>query len=466
MKLSNKAQLASHTFLILLIFFGLNACKSLDPTLSPALPPLPEAYSRVNVPLLVPTQTLENLVNQRVPHVLFSDESMDLGNGVIGDLNFSRNGMAEVLAVDEQRVEVKLPITVQGEVGLKPGGLRNLFQNKIPVDQTFAPVIRFNPEVNPNWSLGISEFEVMELGGKISLNVLGMELDLSQMIRNEIQRFAAKNLTSKPDLVRLRPVAEQAWTQVGRPIFVDFHGKRMAFSIQPDSVKLSERFIPGEGYNLNLGLTGKVNSHPIEASPSRAFPLPKLSENTSIDNGLEILIPLRLSYTEIDQLLKENLKNQAIRLNKTTLFRPKNFKSQAYGKKLGIWMDFHAEQTNGQAIDGRLFLVGLPAFDPEAQVLIVDEVSFYLESDSNKAKLAASLKRGKITRQLNQKLRFQMADVMEESLGGIRERLALHTPYADLEIADLEIYPAGFYPTATGLEIQLRATGKVEVDWK
>jgi hypothetical protein len=31
---------------------------------------------------------------------------------------------------------------------------------------------------------------------------------------------------------------------------------------------------------------------------------------------------------------------------------------------------------------------------------------------------------------------------------------------------DLEIYPDGFYPTATGLEIQLKATGKVDISWK
>jgi hypothetical protein len=457
---------STNILFISLFLLVLSACKSLNPALSPALVPVPTAYSRVNVPLQVPEQTLTNVVNQYVPPVLFSDQGIELGNGVIGDLNFSRNGMALVHIVDEQEVEVTLPVTVKGEVGLKPGGLRNLFQNKIPINQTFSPKVRLNPQIHPNWALGISDLEVMDLGGKMSLDILGMELDLSQMIRNEIQKFAAKNLTGKPDLVRLKPIVEQAWNQVGRPVFIDFQGKKMAFSIQPDSVKFSEGFTPGVGYNLNLGLSGKVNSHPIEAAPSWAFPLPKLSENTSQENGLEILIPLQLSYAEIDQLLNENFENQAIRVNKTTIFRPGNFRSQAYGEKLGIWMDFHAEQTNGQTVDGRLFLVGLPAFDSNAQVLVVEDVNFYLESDSKKAKMAASLRRGKITRQLNQKLKFQMAEVMEESLGGIRERLALQTPYADLSITDLQIYPSGFYPTATGLEIQLKATGKVEVDWK
>lgn len=466
MKLTNKGRFVRFCCLSLLIFCALGACKSLDPTAAPPLPQVPTAYSRVNVPVQVPTRTLENLANQRIPPVLFAEKGLEMGNGIVGDLDFSRNGMAKIEAADGDRIQLTLPVRVRGEVGLKPGGLRNLFQSKIPIDQAFAPVVLFDPKINANWSLGISEFEVQDLGGKMSLNVLGMELDLSQMIRNEIQNYAAKNLSSKPDLLQLKPIVDQAWNQVGRPVFVDFQGKRMAFSIQPDSVKLSENLTPGQSYNLNLGLSGKVNSHPVDAAPSRAFPLPKLTENNSTENLLEILIPLRLTYAEINQLLNGYFENQAIRVNKTTVFRPGNFRSQAYGEKLGIWMDFHAEQNGGKQIDGRLFLVGLPVFDPEEKVLIFDRVSFYLESDSRKAKLAASLKKGKIIRQLNQKLRFPMAEVMEESLGGIRERLALQTPYADLRIIDLEIFPDGFYPASAGLEIQLKATGKVDIYWK
>lgn len=443
-----------------------SACKSLDPTLNPPSIPVPTAFSEVNVPVQIPIETLENLLNQRIPPVLFEEKSMDLGNGVIGDLNFSKNGLTKISAEDEEKIRIELPIRIRGEVGLKPGGLRNLFQSKIPIDEAFSPIFLINPEVNENWSMGISEFELVDLGGKMSLSVLGMELDLSQMITREIQDYAAKNLTSKPDLIKLKPVVDQLWNQVGKPVFVNFQGKKMAFSIQPDSVKLSESFAQEGKYTVNLGMKGKVNSHPADAAPSRPFPLPKLTENNNSDNSLDIRIPLRLTYAEIDELLRENFANQAIRVNKTTVFKPSNFKSRSYGEKIGISMDFHAEQTNGNEIDGELFLVGLPTYDSENQVLIFDRVNFHLASDSKKAKTAAALKKGKIIRQLNQKLRFPMAEVMEGSLGGIKERLSFETPIADLKIEDLQIFPDGFYPTSTGLEIQLKAIGKVDISWK
>lgn len=467
MKINKRTQPNHFAKLIVVALIFSVACKSLDPTLNPSPIPLPPAYSRVNVPVEIPMQTLENLLNQRIPPVLFEERAMDLGNGVIGDLKFSKSGLTRIEATDNQKIWIQLPIRVEGEVGLKPGGLRNFFQSKIPVDQAFAPVFLINPEVNENWSMGISEFELVDLGGKMTFNVLGMELDLSQLISREIQDYAQKNLTSNPDLVKLRPLVEQLWGQVGKPVFVEFQGKKMAFSIQPDSVRLSKNFTEKGGhYSINLGMKGKVNSHPADAAPSRAFPLPNLTENTNTDNSLDIRIPLRLTYEEIDGILRENFAGQSIRVNKTTIFQPQNFKSRAYGEKLGIRMDFHAEQSNGKEIDGELFLVGIPTFESKNQVLLFEQINFHLEIDSKKAGTAATLKKGKIIRQLSQRLRFPMAEVLESSLGGIRERLALETPIADLKIVDLEINPDGFYPTANGLEIQLKATGKVDISWK
>jgi len=44
--------------------------------------------------------------------------------------------------------------------------------------------------------------------------------------------------------------------------------------------------------------------------------------------------------------------------------------------------------------------------------------------------------------------------------------LGLSTPISNMNITDLEIAPDGFYPTSYGLMIQMKARGKVRVDWK
>lgn len=448
------------------ILWVISGCKSLDPTATPPSPAVPNAYSRVNVPLEIPFETLSQLVNQRIPPVLFAEEDLDLGSGVRGDLSFSRDGWIQVRGVDSSRLELTVPLNVTGEVGLKPGGLRNLFQNKIPINQSISPVFQVDPQVFPNWALGVSGFELLDLGGKMTLNIMGLELDLTNLIQKEVSAFASEKLVEKKDLLQLKPIVDQAWSEAGKPVFVDLLGKEMAFSIQPDSIKIHEKVDVDRGYQLFLGLSGKVNPHPASAAPSRAFPLPSLSENASEDNFLEIRVPFFLSYAELNELLDSNFENQRIRISKSAYFIPSDFQTQAFGEKLGIWMDFVAVEKEEKEITGRLFLVGKPDFDPQEKELIFRDVDFYLESKSGKAKLGAKLKRGKIIRQLNFKMRFPLEETFAMGLAGIENRLGLQTPIADLKVVGLGMAPEGFYPGKLGLSIHLMATGEVEVSWK
>lgn len=451
---------------VLVLGYYFMSCKSLDPTAQFPQMQIPTPQSSVNVPLDIPMATLANLANQAVPPGIFDEKGMDLGNGLIGDLNFSRNGMIQLAALDSQRLQVIFPLKIQGEIGLKPGGLRNLFQSKIPIDRVLSPVFVLDPKMNSNWSLGIDEFELTDLGGKMSFSALGMELDLSPMIRNEIRAFAQERLTSTPDLINLRPLVDATWNQVGRPVFVNFEGKQLAFSIKPDAIKINEYLNPAKGFHLDLGMIGQVQLHPAQAAPSRPFPLPSITTNSDTSNHLKITIPLHVTYAELDQMIRQSFEGQAIRVNKKYLFQPSNFRTKPYGDRLGVLMDFIATSEDEKEISGELFLAGIPVFDQEAKVLAFDKVNFNLQSSSSKARFGANVKRRKILKQLNQRMKFSLEEALEGSLEGIRERLAIQTPFADLMINELQVFPLGFYPTATGLEIQFKANGKVEVNWK
>ena len=299
------------------------SCKSLDPAASLPLPVVPGTKSSLNVPLEIPFSTLTAVANRETPSLIFRQRGMDLGNGLVGDFEFSRNGKIQLRALDQQRLEVVFPLKIQGDIGLKPGGLRNLLQTKVPINQALAPVFVINPQVQSNWYLGISEFELLDLGGKMALSVLGIELDLSPLVRQEIRRFAKQELTSKPNLLALKPMMESIWNQVGKPIVVDVEGKKTGLSIRPDSVKLREYLQPNKGLHLDLGFQGQVQLHPAAAVPSRAFPLPTISPNTDASNRIDLELPLAFTYAELDALIQQSFGGQAIRMNKTYVFQAK-----------------------------------------------------------------------------------------------------------------------------------------------
>ncbi|WP_296704367.1 DUF4403 family protein, partial [Algoriphagus sp.] len=223
-----------------------------------------------------------------------------------------------------------------------------------------------------------------------------------------------------------------------------------------------------ENQNLNLwlGLDGKVNTHPENAVPSRAFPLPKITENKKSENYLGITLPWLLSYSKLDQILGENLNNIPIRIDKKTILTPSNIKSQAFGEFLQITMDFLATQTNGKSLDGKLYIIGKPAFDQASESLYFTDINFKLESGNLGAQTSVGLKKRKIIRQIENRANFPIGETLNESISSIQERLGLKTGIADLTIENLEVGPEAFYPSKNGLIVHIKANGKVNVDWK
>ncbi|MDA0315200.1 MAG: DUF4403 family protein [Bacteroidetes bacterium] len=442
------------------------SCKSLDPAASLPLPAVPKTTSSVNVPLEIPFSTLTAVANRETPSLIFRQRGMDLGNGLVGDFDFSRNGKIQLRALDQQRLEVMFPLKIQGEVGLKPGGIRNLLQSNVPINQSLAPVFVINPEVQSNWYLGISEFELMDLGGKMALSVLGIELDLSPLVRQEIRLFAKQELTSKPNLLALKPLMESIWNQVGKPILVEVEGKKTGLSIRPDSVKIREYLQPNKGLHLDLGFQGQVELHPSTAVPSRAFPLPKISPNTDGYNRIDLELPLAFTYAELDALIQKSFGGQALRMNKSYVFQANQFRTQAYGDRLGVTVAFTAISNKGGELKGELFLAGHPVYDPVTKVLRVENLDFIMKSGGMKAMLGTLIKRGKIHKQLSQQMKMPLGETIAESLKGLQGLLSLQTPVANLSIQGLQVVPLGFYPTTTGLAIPLKATATTAIQWK
>ncbi|RAI95001.1 DUF4403 family protein [Algoriphagus yeomjeoni] len=450
---------------VFIILFS-SGCKSINPAANPKSSPPPNALAGVNMPLKIPKETLSKLLNGQIPTTLLQEKGLDMGSGITGDLQLKRNGTITWTALDSQRIQLTVPINVLGEVGLKPKGLGSLFQSKLPLDENFSPVFVIDPVINSNWGIGAESFELVELGGNLAVDVLGMKVDLSGLLSKELRKWGNDNLTGGKEIASLKTLVDLAWAQVGKPINIDWIGGNTAFSIQPQQVKLTEFFDTDQNYNLWLGMNGKVNSHPANAAPSRAFPLPELSPNENSKNELDLLFPLAVSYTSLNELLKQNLEGIPIRVDKKTTMIPSNIKTRAFGDLVAINLDFDAEQTNGKTLSGTLFIVGKPEYNTSTQSLIFEDVNFKMESGSLGAQTGVGLKKRKIIKSIESKAVFPIGEMLTESLGNITERLGLNTPIMDLKVTDLTIEPSGFYPMGKELVIHMKAEGKIDVKWK
>ncbi len=453
-------------FLALIFGLFLSACKSSIPAIEPGdiLAP-PPAVSQVNANIKIPKATFEKVVNSQVPVNIYGGKDMDFGNGLEGDILIKRTGLISITPVDSQLVQLTIPLNIEGEVGLKRSGIGSFIKGRLPIQESIQPTVLLDPRINSDWSVGVSAFEILDLGGDVSLDILGMQMDLNKLLLDQMQRFAEANLLESESLLSLKPYVDLAWEQVGKPVGLEWRGVAKAVSIQPTQARWYDFFDEGENFNIWLGMEGKINSHPANAAPSRAFPLPQLSKNQDSSDQFDIIIPLSLSYEQMDQLLEENLGNRIYQVDKKTSFQPSNFRSEAFGSLIGINMDFVATRTNGKEISGELFLIGKPNYREDIESLVFEEINFDLDSDSFKAETGAWLKRKKIIRQMQKRAQFPIGDVMTESIAGFEDRLQLNTPIGSFKVEDLKITPT-FYPQENEFIIHFLGNGVVNTEIK
>ncbi|TFV95629.1 DUF4403 family protein [Algoriphagus kandeliae] len=463
---SNATHLQKYTLYLFSSLFLFFSCKSLDITSPGPSPVVPPANSQVNLATQMPAKTMDRLINSQVPQTLVQEENMQFGNGIEGDLEIRRNGKIQWASLDDERLKLTVPLQIEGEFGLQQGGLGNLFRRRVPINRELAPSFLINPEVKENWSLYLEDFELLDLGGELKLEVLGMGVDLSGTLEKQINQWAAQNLGPNHELAPLKPWVNLLWEQVGKPFSVSWEGQELGFSIQPQEVNFEEFFSEENQLALRLGLNGTIQTHPSDALPSRAFPLPNLSPNPSDENLLQALLPLSIDYSTIDQELESFLGNKTVRVDRKTLMELSNFKTGAFGELLKIEMDFKAIRNNGEEIEGALFVVGKPEFDARLQELKVSDLNFKLISDNAKAKWAVALKKGKIIRRIEAEAVFPLEELLLSTSQSFSERLSLQTPLADLKVKNLSLSPEGFYPLKDQLQIHIQANGEIEVSWK
>lgn len=465
MRFKNATLLQKYILSLIILLFLFSSCKTLDTRNPGPAPHVPETRSSVTIASPIPVATLDRLIESHLPTALVKEENVNFGNGLRGNLELNRVGNVTWTTVNEELLELQVPLHIRGMIGLSNRGLGRFIKGKIPLDEHFSPIIRVNPELDENWSLTLQDFELVDMGGTLMLNALGMNIDLSDFLRQQINQWASQNLGPDQEFMALKPAITQLWDQVGKPFALNWDTHELGFSIQPEEVHFEEFFQDDQTLMLRLGMEGNIQRHPAAALPSRAFPLPHLGSNPSEHTNFSIRLPIGIPYKTLDQELERYLGSNPLPLDRNTRMTLQNFQTGAFGELIKITADFQAERSNKNDLEGVLILVGKPVFDPSTAHILIRDVNFSLQSNRTQANWAVALKKKKLIRKIEEKATFPIGMLLENTRKVVLEQLQLQTPLADLRIQDMDLKPSGFYPLLKELEIHVQGEGKLAIDW-
>ena len=456
-------------YLIILTLLISASCKSIRPDRAPAasIVELPNSRSTVNIPIEISLSYLENNLNQDWSSKLFTDKGLPLGGGLSADLDVTRTGKISLRGSENNTINVKVPMNIIGDLKIEKKVFGQNLSTHFPFNENLVPEISFVPEIGRNWELNVNNLQINSWGRSMKYNLLGFEIDLDPLVRNQLQKVLDNQL-SAANLSKLdfRHMAQETWDAFSEPYTVEQNGITAHFYSVPDKILIKEEITLDQKLILYLGLEGemfsKLGSRPQVVKKA----LPDIRLNESKENQIDLVLPLTIPYKDLDEYLKTTFSGQQIRRSRTTVIFPSNLTTQQYGDKALLSMDFKAVRDGKKDVEGKMYFTGKPVFDKESESLIFEEPQFDVKTGDFFSNLGIRLKKGKIQRQIKKIAVLPIGEFLDNARNEMAEQGYFETDFADFKVINPSLEVEGIYSTADDIRVYIRSRGKMDVQLK
>ncbi|MCL6259006.1 DUF4403 family protein [Aquiflexum sp. TKW24L] len=460
---------SKYTLPVFFILFVFSSCKSIKPNNPPfsSVTELPQAISKANIPIEIPLSYIEDNLNNTRNSKLFSEKGLELGSGLFADLDVTRIGKISITALENNTIRVKLPMNLVGDMKIEKRVFGQNLSTNFPFNENLSPEISFIPEIGKNWDLSIKNLQIDNWGRSMKYNLLGFEIDLDKVVKSQLQKVLDNQLAAA-DLSQLdfKNIAQETWDVFSEPYTIEQEGMEVHFYTIPNKLKVKEKITQDQKLVLYLGIEGEMFSK-IGAKPIiPKSPLPNIEPNENRENEIELVLPLILRYEDLDGYLNNEMAGKAIKIDGKTEMVPTNLKTQKYGDKTLLSMDFTGIRKGKKDIKGKMYFAGKPVFDAATESLRFDEAEFDVKSDNGMANIGIRLKKRKIMNQIKKLANYPVGDFLSEARKEMEKQGKFETGFGTFQVINPTLDVEGIYSTEEDVRIYLKSTGKMEVRLK
>lgn len=445
------------------------SCKSIKPERPPAagLIELPSSRSTVNIPIIIPLSYLENNLNKDWSSKLFADKGLPLGGGLSADLDVTRTGKISLRGSENNTIHVKVPMNIIGDLKIEKKMFGQNLSTNFPFNENLSPEISFIPEIGQNWDLNIQNLQINSWGRSMKYNLLGFEIDLDPLVRNQLQKVLDNQLkAANLSQLDFKHMAQETWNAFSEPYTVNQNGIEAHFYSVPDKIMVKEEITLDQELILYLGLEGEMFSQLGSKPNITKKDLPNIIANERKENQIDLVLPLTIPYKDLDEYLNSTFSGQQIRTNNSTLIFPSNLKTQKYGDKTLLSMDFKAVRDGKKDVEGKMYFAGKPVFDKNSESLIFEEPQFDVKTGDFFSDLGIRFRKGKIQRQIKKIAVLPIGELLNNAQNEMAQQGYFQTDFADFKVLNPSFDIEGIYSTAEDIRVYIRSKGKMNVQLK
>jgi len=272
-----------------------------------------------------------------------------------------------------------------------------------------------------------------------ALPAIGQEIDAALRARSLSQRRLAG-----------------LWQRLQRPMELE---KNLWLAWSPTSLAVAPFSAPEEnmiGTSLSIALQPEatVGARPV----ARSSPLPPVRVEPADESACHLAVPITVPYTFLDRALGKRM--VGMEFDAGPLGLVKVVSAHMYGS--GNQVILQAGVAGG--IEGFIYAIGRPVYDPADQTLSIDGLDLTLDTKNVLANAANALAHDQIVAQFQSNTRIDLSQRIRMFRDNLQKNFN-REPASGIRMqgSDVGFAPTGVHPVAGGIEIQVIVDAKLRL---
>lgn len=272
-----------------------------------------------------------------------------------------------------------------------------------------------NLSISNNYSLKANT-TIKEIVPIDKCEVTLFKVDATEKLVKEMKKAlinVTNDIDTKIEKTNIQQDVTEIWRKLNDPISLDEYGY---FYLNPKAISSSQPSFTKNKLELILTLEA-LPKITLSKTEFTSKPLPNLTPTKNSDNGFQLNLDLKGTYTELNELLKKNINNQELKINKNTIIFDSVQVFGASNKKLNFSIYFSGDKK------GILYISGTPTFNKEMQTISFPDLNFDIETRNVLLKSAKWLLSDLITNKIRAIAQYNLQNDLVTAKAEVQKQL-------------------------------------------
>lgn len=406
-----------------LIFF--TSCKSLKvekPVESYNPPVISPKPSVITVPIEVDIASLQSMINSKVTGLLYEDKSLEDNNNdntmikawKKEDITFSING---------NELSYRLPLKLWVKTGFKFEKLGITLSDYYDLNAAIALRYKTRIFIDKNWNVATStSSEGYEWLESPTLRIGTFDVPV-KFIADMVMKAGQKKINEEIDkalskYITLKKMIQGPWVSLQNPIKVNDEYK-LWLKVSPQEIYATPFTSANNKIKMSVGIKSYLETFMSTEAP-KTTPnnnLPPLTIASKLDDSFLINVATDITYPVATEMARKQLQGKMFKQGKKTIII-KDIELYGSNGYLVVSVDVEGSAR------GKVYLTGIPYYDPEKQTISVKEFDFEMKTKNVLLKSANWLLHDTFLKMMQPYLSFPIGDKLADSRQMIQNQLS------------------------------------------